>query len=315
VCRGKSSSPDAAGGLGACAGASLLHHAVTWSTSTPTPSASPGSIPGRTVTGSVRRPGNAASRWEAPTGWRPATGSDEVNVACARIALHTFHVPRVVARLHDPRRERSTGSTGSRPSPPVTWGIHRMADLLLYSHLDHGDLPRERGGGHRGNGGSPAARRKDRPELRVPGRPASSRSTREGRTFLRPTGPCSARRIACISPCSEPPRIASGRSRPRVKVIHSLPVAHRGAKGDHGGKTRYRRGLETVRNLDEENAARLEEALKGIAPTCTVTSSSSPSGHPFSAGPAGRHAGDRHPLGAVGDGTAQPQFASTSTPP
>lgn len=31
-------------------------------------------------------------------------------------------------------------------------------------------------------------------------------------------------------------------------------------------ETRYRRGLEAVRNLDEENAARLEEALKEIAP-------------------------------------------------
>jgi len=31
-------------------------------------------------------------------------------------------------------------------------------------------------------------------------------------------------------------------------------------------ETRYRRGLETARNLDEGNAARLEETLKGIAP-------------------------------------------------
>jgi len=31
-------------------------------------------------------------------------------------------------------------------------------------------------------------------------------------------------------------------------------------------ETRYRRGLEAVRKLDEGNAARLEEALKGIAP-------------------------------------------------
>ncbi|MGZ8460457.1 MAG: carboxymuconolactone decarboxylase family protein [Candidatus Deferrimicrobiaceae bacterium] len=31
-------------------------------------------------------------------------------------------------------------------------------------------------------------------------------------------------------------------------------------------ETRYRRGLETARNLDEGNAARLDETLKGIAP-------------------------------------------------
>ncbi|HEX7518941.1 MAG TPA: carboxymuconolactone decarboxylase family protein, partial [Candidatus Deferrimicrobium sp.] len=31
-------------------------------------------------------------------------------------------------------------------------------------------------------------------------------------------------------------------------------------------ETRYRRGLETARKLDEGNAARLEEALKEIAP-------------------------------------------------
>jgi 4-carboxymuconolactone decarboxylase len=31
-------------------------------------------------------------------------------------------------------------------------------------------------------------------------------------------------------------------------------------------ESRYRRGLETIRMLDEGNAARLEEALKGIAP-------------------------------------------------
>jgi 4-carboxymuconolactone decarboxylase len=46
----------------------------------------------------------------------------------------------------------------------------------------------------------------------------------------------------------------------------SIRIERRGSGGRTMEETRYRRGLEAVRKLDEGNAARLEEALKEIAP-------------------------------------------------
>jgi len=38
------------------------------------------------------------------------SASDNVNIVAARIARNIFHVPRVVARLYDPRRRKSTSA-------------------------------------------------------------------------------------------------------------------------------------------------------------------------------------------------------------
>jgi len=64
------------------------------------------------------------------------TDNDEVNVVVARLASQVFHVPRVVARLHDPRKADVYKSLQLQTISPVTWGINQVADLLCYSPLD-----------------------------------------------------------------------------------------------------------------------------------------------------------------------------------
>jgi trk system potassium uptake protein TrkA len=69
-------------------------------------------------------------------GLAAVTGSDEANVVIARVARDVFAVPRVVARVYDPRKARIYQRLGVPTITPVTWGVHRIADLLQYSWLD-----------------------------------------------------------------------------------------------------------------------------------------------------------------------------------
>ena len=64
------------------------------------------------------------------------TGDDQINAVVARAARALFHVPVVVAALQDPRRAEIHGRLGIRTLAPVTWGIHRIADLLTASQLE-----------------------------------------------------------------------------------------------------------------------------------------------------------------------------------
>jgi len=69
-------------------------------------------------------------------GLAAVTASDEANVVIARIASQVFHVPRVAARSYDPRKAEIYQRLGLQTIAPVTWGIHRMAELLSYTQLD-----------------------------------------------------------------------------------------------------------------------------------------------------------------------------------
>jgi trk system potassium uptake protein len=73
---------------------------------------------------------------EQADGLAAVTASDEANVLAARIARDIFHVPRVVARLYDIRQAEIYKRLGLHTIAPTEWGIHRIADLLLYSPLD-----------------------------------------------------------------------------------------------------------------------------------------------------------------------------------
>lgn len=68
-------------------------------------------------------------------GLAAVTGSDEVNVVTARLASQFFQVPRVVARLYDPRKAEIYRRLGLQTITPVTWGINRIAELLSYFPL------------------------------------------------------------------------------------------------------------------------------------------------------------------------------------
>jgi len=72
---------------------------------------------------------------ERADGLAAVTASDEANVIAARLASLVFRVPRVVARLYDPAKAEIYRRLGLQTIAPVTWGVHRIADLLSYSPL------------------------------------------------------------------------------------------------------------------------------------------------------------------------------------
>jgi trk system potassium uptake protein len=73
---------------------------------------------------------------EHADGLAVVTNSDEANVVVARLARLVFQVPRVVARLYDPRKVEVYRRLGVQIVAPVSWAISRFADLLSYSELD-----------------------------------------------------------------------------------------------------------------------------------------------------------------------------------
>jgi trk system potassium uptake protein TrkA len=142
-------------------------------------------FPGRIVTGSaVDRETLLSAGVERADGVAAVTAGDEANVVCARLALQVYRVPRVVARLYDPLKADIYRRLGLQTVTPVTWAVHRMADLLCYSRLD--------AVASLGSGEVDIVETEVTPllvgrtvtELFVPGEMRVVAVTREGRTFL-----------------------------------------------------------------------------------------------------------------------------------
>jgi len=73
---------------------------------------------------------------ERADGLAAVTASDETNVLIGRIAQQIFRVPKVVARLYDVRQAEIYRRLGLPTVAPTSWGINRIAEMLLYSPLD-----------------------------------------------------------------------------------------------------------------------------------------------------------------------------------
>lgn len=63
------------------------------------------------------------------------TGADEVNAVVARVAARRFRVPRVVARMYDPRTAEVYRRLGVHTISPVAWGIGRLAELMILTEV------------------------------------------------------------------------------------------------------------------------------------------------------------------------------------
>ncbi len=91
---------------------------------------------GDTVEGSaIDREALVRAGIERADGIAAVTARDEVNVVCARIARTAFRVPRAVARIYDPGKAEVYRRLGLLTISPVTWGVHRIAELLCLSGL------------------------------------------------------------------------------------------------------------------------------------------------------------------------------------
>ncbi len=65
-----------------------------------------------------------------------ASSSDNANIVAARIARNIFKVPRVVARLYDPRRAEIYQRLGLMTISTTTWGAERIYELATHTDLD-----------------------------------------------------------------------------------------------------------------------------------------------------------------------------------
>lgn len=73
---------------------------------------------------------------ETADAFAATSSSDNANIVAARIARNYFHVPRVVARLYDPRRAEIYQRLGLLTISSTTWGAERIRELLTHSELD-----------------------------------------------------------------------------------------------------------------------------------------------------------------------------------
>lgn len=73
---------------------------------------------------------------ESADAFAATSSSDNANILAARIARNIYHVPRVVARLYDPRRAEIYQRLGLRTISSTTWGAGRIHELLVYTEMD-----------------------------------------------------------------------------------------------------------------------------------------------------------------------------------
>jgi trk system potassium uptake protein TrkA len=64
------------------------------------------------------------------------SSSDNANIVAARLARTVFRVPKVVARLYDPRRAEIYRRLGLITISSTTWGARRIHELLTHAELD-----------------------------------------------------------------------------------------------------------------------------------------------------------------------------------
>jgi trk system potassium uptake protein TrkA len=92
---------------------------------------------GRTITGGgFDRDVLLRAGIEQAEAFAAASSSDSVNIVAARVARNIFHVPRVVARLYEPRRAEVYRKLGLVTFSSSTWGAERLRELLTHSALD-----------------------------------------------------------------------------------------------------------------------------------------------------------------------------------
>ena len=112
------------------------------------------------------------------------TASDEANLVAARTAKTIFRVPRVAARVYEPRKAKIYRRLGIQTISPVTLGIERLTAMLTYSQLN---VERVIGAGQVGLVDVDLTQRldnKSKKDLESPGEIEVVALTRNGKTFL-----------------------------------------------------------------------------------------------------------------------------------
>jgi trk system potassium uptake protein TrkA len=73
---------------------------------------------------------------ETADAFAATSSSDNANIVASRITREIFHVPRVVARLYDPRRAEIYRRLGLVTMSMIDWGAERIVELITHADLD-----------------------------------------------------------------------------------------------------------------------------------------------------------------------------------
>lgn len=73
---------------------------------------------------------------ESADAFAATSPSDNANIVAARIAREIFRVPRVVARVYDPRRAEIYRRLGLVTISMIDWGAERITEMLTHANLD-----------------------------------------------------------------------------------------------------------------------------------------------------------------------------------
>jgi trk system potassium uptake protein len=88
---------------------------------------------GRTVQGhGMDRTALERAGIESANALAAVTSSDNVNAIVARVAQDMYHVPRVVARIYNPRRAPIYEKLNLQTVSSSSWGAHRIEQLLVH---------------------------------------------------------------------------------------------------------------------------------------------------------------------------------------
>jgi trk system potassium uptake protein TrkA len=92
---------------------------------------------GKTVAGSgFDREVLARAGAERADALAAVTAGDNLNIVIARVARNVFNVPKVVARLYDPRRAEIYQRLGLQTVSSTAWGASRIIQLLSHRELN-----------------------------------------------------------------------------------------------------------------------------------------------------------------------------------
>ncbi|MEI6171556.1 MAG: TrkA family potassium uptake protein [bacterium] len=92
---------------------------------------------GKTVAGSgLDREVLARAGAEQADALAAVTAKDNRNIIIARVARNTFNVPKIVARLYDPRRAEIYQRLGLQTVSSTGWGASRIIQLLGHRELN-----------------------------------------------------------------------------------------------------------------------------------------------------------------------------------
>ena len=113
------------------------------------------------------------------------SSGDNSNIVSARVALEHYHVPKVVARIYDPRRAEIYERLNIPTVATTKWGVKQIQLMLFHDRQRAPREPRGRRPGARARPGAAAPGREDgRRRSTWPGKSWSPRVSRGGGGFI-----------------------------------------------------------------------------------------------------------------------------------